>query len=113
MGFCESCGYLTMAKQTNWGHFEERIKIHLHLTRRIPGICRRTLNCPDMVVHTPHTKWSLKEREKMGAFGSYILEPYGMNGYNSYEFGGFSWPVASLSGILDSRQCKYPNGYDL
>ncbi|MCP4646668.1 MAG: hypothetical protein GY852_02890, partial [bacterium] len=105
-GICESCGYLTMAKQelTSFPAESDPALDDLAFDR---GEMDRNAYCPDMVIHTPHNHDSIRDRASADApFGNYVLEPYGMGNYNQYEFGSFLWTAWG-------SYCTYPNGYEL
>ncbi len=106
-GVCESCGYLGMAKQ-------EITALPMESNTNLDPSASDTMYgntyCPNMVIHTPQNYYSLFQKSiSHGApFGDYSLEPYGMNGYNSYEVGSYYWDDDP-----NVEGCTYPNSYNL
>lgn len=107
-GICESCGYLTMAKQEITAlpeNPDEELAPHSYDREEMYS----NLYCPDLVVSTPHPVYSMsKYADESGIFGDLALAPRGMFGYNSYQFGSSVWRW------VDAWQsCEYPNGKEV
>lgn len=121
-GVCESCGYLTMAKQElvaldedadDPGYEWDEDCNEDSEPKRCSFAHGRTYGntyCPDMVVSTPHNSdssfgmFNILDEEPELNFN--YIEPYGMGGAITYDFGSFVW-----SNNDDVDLCEYPNGY--
>ncbi len=106
-GICESCGYLTMAKQEITA-LDEHDWDDPDLTEIYDGELqanRRTGNmyCPDMVIKTPLSFFDLITLDSESAI--YALSPFMMNGYVQVDYGSSQW-----GSEVDFDKCIYPNG---
>lgn len=121
-GMCESCGYLTMAKEnlraiTAYSVLtEEEDENYENPYDSSDGMYGGTY-CPELVISTPYTmdsfvpysgtpSSSADEGEYSNKF-FYGLDAFGMSGYNQFLFGNSIWG----GNANDLDQCQYPNGY--
>lgn len=117
-GMCESCGFLTMAKQELsaivggyldpdtgdfWeGLFDDQKDMYSNTY------------CPDLTISTPytydsfHSIWAPSGEGEYSTMFFYGLDAFGMNGYNKFLFGNSVWGSSSNHNL---DVCTYPNGY--
>jgi len=109
-GTCESCGYLTMAKQEitslpshDWEEpeLDEIYDAELQANRRTGN-----MYCPNLVVKTPLSFYDLYTLGSESAV--YALTPFMMSGYVQVQYGSAQW-----GSEIDFDRCVYPNGREV